>query len=93
MSFLLSLVSNLGLGIALAFAYSWPIALCTIGFLPLMIISAVLQSKLLTGFSKKDKQNLEDAGKACGLLKLSSNHFDSDNKSFELLSMNRKDCQ
>ncbi len=72
-SAMLQLISNLGLGIILALSYSWPIALLTIGFLPLMILSGFLQSKLLTGFSKKDKKNLETAGKVFPYFFLHSN--------------------
>jgi hypothetical protein len=32
-------------------------------FIPLLIIGGVLQTKMLSGFSKKDKEILEEAGK------------------------------
>lgn len=56
-------ISNLGVGIILSFAYSWPVTLVILAFIPLIIIGGVLQTKMLTGFSKKDKQVLEEAGK------------------------------
>lgn len=56
-------ISNLGVGIVLAFYYSWVITLVIIAFMPFMVISGILQTKLLTGFAGKDKKVLEEAGK------------------------------
>lgn len=56
-------IGNLGVGLILALAYGWPIALTIFAFLPLMVIGGILQTKMLTGFSSKDKEILEDAGK------------------------------
>jgi hypothetical protein len=56
-------IANLGVGIVLAFVYSWAITLLIILFVPFMIISGVIQTKLMVGFSSKDKKNLEEAGK------------------------------
>ena len=61
--YMMQTISNLGIGIGLGFGYSWSVTLVIIGFLPCIIVSAVLQAKMLTGFSKMDKKNLEDAGK------------------------------
>ncbi|CAF0950412.1 unnamed protein product [Brachionus calyciflorus] len=60
---LLMNVGNLGVGLILALIYGWAIALTILAFVPFMIISGVLQTKMLTGFSSKDKEVLEDAGK------------------------------
>jgi hypothetical protein len=56
-------LANLGVGIILSFAYSWSVTLVILAFIPLMIIGGILQTKMLTGFSKKDKEILEEAGK------------------------------
>ncbi len=56
-------ISNLGIGIILSFAYSWSITLVILVFIPLLVAGGVLHSKMLTGFSKKDKEFLEEAGK------------------------------
>ena len=56
-------VSNLGVGIIISFAFSWPITLLIIGFVPFMIIGGFIQTKMLAGFSGKDKKVLEEAGK------------------------------
>jgi ABC-type multidrug transport system fused ATPase/permease subunit len=61
--FVITVLSNIGVGIVLAFVYAWAIALCIFGFIPLMIVSGVLQMQMLTGFSSKDKEFLEKAGK------------------------------
>ena len=55
-------ISNFGVGLVIAFVYGWAITLLILGFVPFMIISGVLQTKMLTGFSAKDKEVLEEAG-------------------------------
>lgn len=60
--FLLLNIGNLGIGLGLSFAYSWTITLLVLGFMPFIIISGILQTKLLTGFSASDKAVLEKAG-------------------------------
>ena len=52
-------ISNLGVGIVLALYYGWSIALLIIAFVPLLIMSGVIQTKVLAGFAGKDKENLE----------------------------------
>ena len=56
-------IANFGVGLVLSFIYGWAITLLIIGFVPFMIISGVLQTKLITGFASKDKESLEEAGK------------------------------
>lgn len=56
-------VANLGVGLVLAFVYGWAITLLILGFIPFMIISGVLQTKLMVGFSGKNKEAIEEAGK------------------------------
>ncbi len=68
-------IGNLGVGLVLAFVYSWSITLLILSFIPLMIIGGVLQTKMLTGFSKKDKDILEDAGKVTYYLIYKKNIF------------------
>jgi hypothetical protein len=55
-------ISNCGLGLLLSFYYSWSLTLLVLGFAPFMIICGYLQTKMLSGFSAKDKENLEEAG-------------------------------
>ncbi|CAF4068150.1 unnamed protein product, partial [Rotaria sordida] len=56
-------ISNLGVGIILAFIYGWSLTLIMLAFVPFMIIAGFLQMYLMTGFANKDKKALEDAGK------------------------------
>jgi ABC-type bacteriocin/lantibiotic exporter with double-glycine peptidase domain len=56
-------IGNFGVGILLSFVFSWTITLLVLAFVPLMIISGVLQTKMMTGFSSKDKEVIEEAGK------------------------------
>ena len=56
-------MANLGVGICIAFAFSWPITLLILAFVPLIVIGGVFQTKLMTGFAGKDKEILEQAGK------------------------------
>nr|QNH67928.1 ATP-binding cassette transporter subfamily B member 1 X2 [Brachionus plicatilis] len=60
---LLMNLGNLGIGLVLALVYGWAIALTILAFVPFMIVGGVLQTKMLTGFSGKDKEVLQDAGK------------------------------
>ncbi|CAF3438593.1 unnamed protein product [Rotaria socialis] len=56
-------ISNLGVGIVLAFIYGWSLTLIMLAFVPFMILAGFLQTYLLTGFADKDKKALEEAGK------------------------------
>lgn len=55
-------IGNFGVGLILAFVYGWAITLVILAFVPFMIISGVLQTKMLTGFSSNNKDTLEEAG-------------------------------
>ncbi|CAF3631938.1 unnamed protein product [Rotaria sp. Silwood1] len=56
-------IANLGVGIILAFIYSWSLTLVMLAFVPFMIVAGFLQMYLLTGFTNNDKKALENAGK------------------------------
>ncbi len=62
LGFALMNVANLGVGVVIAFAYSWPITLLIIGFIPLIVIGGIFQMKALSGFAKSNKDILEQAG-------------------------------
>lgn len=49
--------------LSISFYYSWKLTLVTLGFLPLMIVTGIVQSKILTGFARGDKDSLDHAGK------------------------------
>jgi hypothetical protein len=55
--------SNLGVGLIMSLAFGWAIALTIMAFVPFMILSGFVQTKMLSGFSSKDKVVLEEAGK------------------------------
>ena len=63
LGFALMNIANLGIGIILSLVYGWAIALLILGFVPFMILSGILQTKLMTGFTGKDKEIIEEAGK------------------------------
>lgn len=54
---------NLGLGLILSLIFGWAIALLIFAFVPFMVLSGIVQTKMLSGFSAKDKEVLEEAGK------------------------------
>ena len=64
-------VANLGVGIIISFAFAWPITLCILAFAPIMVLSGILQVRLVTGFAGKDKDVIEEAGKVSLTLSLS----------------------
>ncbi|CAF3925575.1 unnamed protein product [Rotaria sp. Silwood1] len=55
--------ASLGVGIIVAFVFSWQFTLVILGFVPLLIVGGLLKSYLITGFSSKDKKLFEDVGK------------------------------
>lgn len=62
LGFALMNIANLGVGVIIAFVYSWPITLLIIAFIPLLIIGGVFQMKALAGFAESNKSTIEQAG-------------------------------
>lgn len=60
---LLQNFSSLGAGIIISFVYSWQLTLLVLAFVPLMILGGFLETRLITGFAKNDRKDLENAGK------------------------------
>eukprot|EP00106_Octopus_bimaculoides_P004854 XP_014772296.1 PREDICTED: multidrug resistance protein 1-like [Octopus bimaculoides] len=56
-------ITNIGSGIVVAFIYGWQLALLIIGFLPILALSAVLETKLLTNTLSQGASALEEATK------------------------------
>ena len=76
LGYVLQTVGNLGLGLIIAFIYGWALTLVILGFMPLLIVAGWFQTKRLTGFSQKDKEILEEAGKVYSSLgKLKHQNF------------------
>jgi len=46
-------VSNLGVGMVLAFIFGWSLTLLMLAFIPFMIIAGFLQTYMMTGFANK----------------------------------------
>lgn len=59
---------NLGLGLIVSLIFGWAIALVILAFAPFMVLSGIIQTKMLAGFSSKDKKVLEEAGKVWQLI-------------------------
>ena len=62
-------LSNLGVGLVIAFVYSWTVTLVILAFVPFLIIGGYLQTQLFTGYASKDKEILDEAGKVVITLK------------------------
>ncbi|XP_066542047.1 bile salt export pump [Hoplias malabaricus] len=55
-------LTNIGVSFIIAYYFSWKLSLVVTCFLPLIGLSGVFQSKMLTGFAKEDKKAMESAG-------------------------------
>ena len=60
---LIQVIFSLILSVAIAFAHSWSLTLIIIGFVPIVMFAGALQIKTVTGFTKLNKKDLEEAGK------------------------------
>lgn len=49
--------------LTVAFVYVWELTLVMMLFMPIMVLSGKLQASLLRGYSKNDKEGVEDGGK------------------------------
>ncbi|XP_054978347.1 bile salt export pump isoform X1 [Sorex araneus] len=55
-------LTNITVAMIIAFSFSWKLSLVIMCFFPLLALSGVAQTKMLTGFASQDKQALEVAG-------------------------------
>ncbi|CAF1200942.1 unnamed protein product, partial [Rotaria sordida] len=55
--------ASLGVGIILAFMFSWQLTLLVLGFIPFLVVGSFLERYLATGFASRNKKIFEDVGK------------------------------
>ncbi|XP_056127421.1 bile salt export pump isoform X2 [Rhinichthys klamathensis goyatoka] len=66
MGMIVNSLTNIGASFIIAYYFSWKLSLVVTCFLPLIGLSGVFQSKMLTGFANEDKNALEAAGQVSG---------------------------
>ncbi|CAG5130256.1 unnamed protein product, partial [Candidula unifasciata] len=62
---ILEAASTLGTAIVIAFVYGWKLAFVVISFMPVMIAAGVVQGQVIAGAAKKDRAQLQQAGRIC----------------------------
>ncbi|CAC5420869.1 Multidrug resistance protein 1A,ATP-binding cassette sub-family B member 5,Phosphatidylcholine translocator ABCB4,Multidrug resistance protein 1 [Mytilus coruscus] len=59
----LEAITTISVALGISFYYSWKLSLVTLGFMPFMIATGIVNNKILKGFVRGDKNSLDQAGK------------------------------
>ncbi len=58
-------LSNIIIGLTVAMLVNWKLTLFIMAFIPFVIITGAIESRIFTGAAKNDKQAMEGAAKVC----------------------------
>jgi len=62
---MMNALTNLGVGIAIAFVYSWVLTLTALAFVPFVAAGGYIELKFFSGAGSKKKGLFEEAVKVC----------------------------
>uniref|UniRef100_F6W9Y9 Uncharacterized protein n=1 Tax=Ciona intestinalis TaxID=7719 RepID=F6W9Y9_CIOIN len=60
---IVSAIASIGSALIISFYFGWKLAFVVVAFLPLIVMSGLIQARLMTGSARRDKESLEEASK------------------------------